>query len=251
MQFRHSEVELEKCIRIIHTVNMIGYTLLIRGWNNLKLFLYGASGAALEVYDMVVRNEHLMTRYSEVIFIDDFQEETVYYGTHRIRFDSFKNKLKGETAEFVVTVGEPSIRHILRERIEGAGYRLATLIDKSAVISPTAQIGEGCIINYGGIISSNVILGKNVFVMFGAIIGHDAIIGEDVTICPKTSIGAHCHMGDRAFVGIGASIIQGVDVGNRSIIGMGSMVFRTVEHDTTVIGNPARVTKGNDKHKVF
>jgi serine acetyltransferase len=32
---------------------------------------------------------------------------------------------------------------------------------------------------------------------------------------------------------------------------MGSMVFRNVENGATVVGNPARVTKGNNEHKVF
>lgn len=217
----------------------------------MKLFLYGASGAALEVYDMVIRNGSLKNRYTEVIFIDDFQDEVEFYGTRRIKFSSCGRIMQGEEVEFAVTVGEPSARKLLREKIEDAGYRLATLIDETAVISPMAQIGEGCVINHGTIISSNVKLSRNAFVMFGGIIGHEAEIGEDVTICPRTTIGAHCHIGEQTFVGIGSSIMQGVDVGNRAIIGMGSMVFRIVEDDTTVLGNPARVTKGNDKHIVF
>ena len=217
----------------------------------MKLFLYGASGAALEVYDMVMRNVSLKNRYTEVIFIDDFQEETEFYGTQRIKFTSCEKYMKGENVEFAVAVGEPSARHLLREKIAGAGYRLATLIDEKAIISPSATIGEGCIINHGSIVSSNVKLAANVFVMFGAIIGHEAEIGEDVTICPRTTVGARCHMGEQAFVGIGSSILQGVDVGSRSIIGMGSMAFREVEADTTVLGNPARLTRGNENHKVF
>lgn len=217
----------------------------------MKLFLYGASGAALEIYDMVMRNVSLKNRYAEVVFIDDFQEETSFYGTRRVKFSSCAKILQGEDAEFVVTVGEPSARRLLREKVEEGGYRLATLVDESAVISPTARIAEGCVINRGAIISSNVKLSRNVFVMFDAIIGHDAEIGADVTICPRTTVGAHCHMGEQAFVGIGSSIIQRVDVGNHAIIGMGSMVFRTIEAGTTVLGNPARVTKGNDNHKVF
>ncbi len=46
-------------------------------------------------------------------------------------------------------------------------------------------------------------------------------------------------------------MIQGVNIGNQAIVGLGSMVFRNVEDGTTVIGNPARLTKGNSEHKVF
>ena len=42
-----------------------------------------------------------------------------------------------------------------------------------------------------------------------------------------------------------------VKIGNEAIVGMGSMVFRDLEDGVTVVGNPARVTKGNSEHKVF
>ena len=48
-----------------------------------------------------------------------------------------------------------------------------------------------------------------------------------------------------------SGIKEKLSVGNDAIIGMGAAVFRDVEAGTTVVGNPARVTRGNDKHKVF
>ena len=46
-------------------------------------------------------------------------------------------------------------------------------------------------------------------------------------------------------------MMQGVNIGSGAIVGLGSMVFKNVEDGATVIGNPARVTKGNSGHKVF
>ena len=217
----------------------------------MVLFLYGASGAAFEVYDMIERNPSIKRRYSKIIFVDDFADEGACYLSQRIKFKSCADFLNGEDAEFAITVGEPSARKFLREKVKNAGFSLATLIDESAVVSQTAEVGEGCVINRGAIISSNVKLAENIFVMFRAIIGHEADIGKDTTICPMTTIGAHCRMGEGSFVGITASTIQGVNVGKGAIIGMGAKVFREVLDGETVLGNPARVTKRADKTTVF
>lgn len=217
----------------------------------MKLFIYGASGAGTEVYDLVMRNNQIKNRYSAVYFIDDFQEETEYYGTIRIHFSSCEAYIGKEKAEFVIAVGEPSARRFLFEKIKSSGYVFATLIDERAIISDSAKISEGCVINAGTIVSSNAIIENNCFIMFDIIIGHDAIIHSHSVISPKATIGGRCFVGEECFVGLGSSMIQEINIGNKVIIGMGAMLFRDVGEGLTVIGNPARITKGNDGHKVF
>lgn len=215
------------------------------------LFIYGAKGAGIEVYDLVERNNKLKEKYSTIYFIDDFEEEKDYYGTKTIHFTSCKEYLKNDDAEFIIAVGEPAARKMLFNKIKLAGYSLATLIDVTAVISDTAQISEGCVIGAYTIVSSEAVIKENCFVMFESIIGHHAFIESNCVICPKATVGGHSRVGAQAFLGLGSSMMQRVNIGNEAIVGMGSMVFRDVEGGTTVIGNPARVTKGNSEHKVF
>lgn len=217
----------------------------------MKLFIYGAQGAGIEVYDLARRINKSHSKYSDIILIDDFQEETSYYGTQRIHYSTCHKYMGGESAEFAIAVGEPGARRILSERIAKSGYSFATLIDNTAIISETAQIEQGCIINSGAIVSSNVHLEENCMIMYQAIIGHDAYIKRDTIVCPKSTIGGGSTVGEQCFVGINSSMKQGVNLGDRVIVGMGSMIFRDVEADNTVVGNPARVTKGNSEHKVF
>lgn len=217
----------------------------------MKLFIYGASGAGIEVYDLAYRINNSNAKYSEIILIDDFEDEIDYYGTKRIHFSSCKKVAGEEEMEFIIAVGEPSARKLLADRIADNGYKLTTLIDESAVVSETATIATGCIINAGVIVSSKVRLDENCMVMYQAIIGHDAHVKNNCVICPKATVGGHSIVGERCFLGISSSMKQGVNLGDNVIIGMGSMVFRDVEAENTVIGNPARITKGNSEHKVF
>lgn len=215
------------------------------------LFIYGTRGAGVEVYDLVIRNRTIKERYSAIYFIDDFIDEKEYYGTRTVHFTSCKKYIENDNAEFIVAVGEPTARKLLFDRIKSEGYSLATLIDETAIVSDTASISEGCVINAYAIVSSEVMIKENCFVMFQSIIGHHAIIESNCVICPKATVGGYSKVGTGTFLGLGSSMIQRVNIGNKAIIGLGSMVFRNVADGVTVIGNPARVTKGKDEHKVF
>ena len=215
------------------------------------LFIYGAGGAAIEIYDLVTRNSKIKNKYSKIYFIDDFQEESEFYGTKRIKYVNLPDYLKNDEAEFIIANGEPSARKFLFDKIQSSGYSLTTLIDEKAIISPTAKISSGCVINHGSIISSNAVLNKNCLIMFNVLVGHDVVLENDCVISPKSIIGAHCNIGEETFVGMASSIIQGLNIGKNAIIGMGAMVFRDIPEDCTVIGNPASITKGNAKHRIF
>lgn len=213
------------------------------------LFIYGAGGAGNEVYDIAKRNNKSTAKYSAFYFVDDNLEEGFCYGTKVMQFSSCGEYMKDEDAEFVIAVGEPSVRNKLYKKIKGAGYTLGTLIDETAIISDTAQISEGCVIYGYAFISSEAVVKENCFIMFEAIIGHHARVESDCVICPKATVGGHSTVGPRTFLGLGSSMIQGADIGKNVIVGLGSMVFRSVEDGATVVGNPARITKGNSEHR--
>ncbi len=215
------------------------------------LLIYGTGGAGVEVYDLAKRKNKLNGKYSAIYFVNDFVDEKEFYDTRTFHFDSCKELIGNDEAEFVIAVGEPTSRKLLYEKVKSAGYSLATLIDETAIVSDTAVISEGCIIYAYTIISSEVVLKENCLVMFESIIGHHALIENDCVICPKATVGGHSRVGTQAFLGLGSSMMQRVNIGKEAIVGMGSMVFRDVEDGTIVVGNPARVTKGNSEHKVF
>ena len=215
------------------------------------LLIYGASGLAKEIFDLVMRS--IPDKYEKIYFIDDFTDEAPCYLSESIHFDSittrFEDKLK--ELEGIVAVGEPQYREMLTKRFDETGIRLATLIDSSAIISPTARIGEGSIICENASLHADVNVGR------GCIIQPSAIIGHDIKIDDYSVLGAYCApggssvFGKRVFVGMHGTIKEKTIIGDDAIIGMGAVVYKDVEAGMTVIGNPARVTRGNNDHKVF
>lgn len=215
------------------------------------LLLYGAGGTAREVYDMIMRDTQ--NRWESIYFIDDFAEEGPCYLSESIHFNSIMDKFKGkmDQLEGVVTVGEPAHRELLYDRLNAANIKIATLIDKSAVISPTAFIGPGSIIFEMVRVHANVEIGPGVLIQPYCAIGHDVKIGAHSVISAFATPGGNTTLGKRVFLGMHATVKEKLIIGDDAIISMSAAVFRDLKPEVTVVGNPARETKGNIEHKVF
>jgi sugar O-acyltransferase (sialic acid O-acetyltransferase NeuD family) len=217
----------------------------------MTLLIYGAGGFATELYDIIMRS--MPERWEKIYFIDDFADEGECYLSEKLHLETAIEKAGDciDEIEGIVAVGEPSAREKLAQRLEAKGIKLATIIDRTALVSPTAKIGKGTVVCEMATIHADVRIGENCIIHPYASIGHDITVGDSTVMGAHVSPGGGDVFGNRVYVGMNAVIKEKLNVGDDAIIGMGSVVFRDVEGGTTVVGNPARVTKGNPEHKVF
>lgn len=71
-------------------------------------------------------------------------------------------------------------------------------------------------------------------------IGHDVHIHKNVEITAGVVVGGFVVINENSYVGINAVIRNRITLGSNSFIGMGSTVTKSVDADTTVVGNPAK-----------
>ncbi|WP_076408187.1 UDP-3-O-(3-hydroxymyristoyl)glucosamine N-acyltransferase [Shewanella sp. UCD-KL12] len=138
-------------------------------------------------------------------------------------------------------------------------------IAPSAVIHPTAKLGEGVAIGANAVIGENVILGENVQIGAGTVIGQDSIIGSgtrlwaNVTVYHDVHIGQACIIHSAAVIGsdgfgyanergqwIKIPQTGGVRIGNRVEIGASTTVDRgaiehTEIHDGVILDNQVQI----------
>jgi sugar O-acyltransferase (sialic acid O-acetyltransferase NeuD family) len=213
------------------------------------LGIYGAGGLGREIYDVALRRNAYSPCWDKIIFIDDFTEEGPYWGTQKVNFStvvSHKNEY-----ECVIAVGEPSSREMLYKKLLAEDVNLTSLIDPTAIISPTAIIQKGAIVCEYSTIHTAVTIGTNTLIQPFCNIGHDIKIGEHSVLSTCCVPGGGTVFGDRVFVGLQVALKESLHIGDDAIVGMGSVVYRDVPAGATVVGNPARITRGNDEHKVF
>ncbi|MEQ9849696.1 NeuD/PglB/VioB family sugar acetyltransferase [Pectobacterium brasiliense] len=216
---------------------------------NKMLAIYGTGGLGREFFDTANNINTASNLWSEIVFINDYENGGEILGIKVLSFESIIDDR--DAYEIIIAIGEPSSREKLYDKAKSNGLKIATLIDPTARVSPSAIIGEGSVLCEYSSIHCNVNIGKNCLVQPYSLLGHDIIIGSHSVFSAHSAPGGASVFGDRVYVGMHATIKEKLTVGDDAIISMGSAVFRDVAARSVVIGNPARVTKGNDEGKVF
>lgn len=214
-----------------------------------NLFIYGSGSTGCELVDTIKRIQKLSPRWNGVYFVDDVRAEKTHYGVQVLRFD----EMLRFPAQFecVVALGEPKYRRKLYDKLKAHGIKLATVLDPSAAISESAEIGDGCIVGPGSFVSCHTRLGENVMLEINTVVGHDIVVGKHSVISSCSVIGGHSSVGEETFIGLNATIKDRLQIGSNSIVGMGSSVFHPIGDGLIAMGNPARVVQKNQQQQVF
>jgi sugar O-acyltransferase (sialic acid O-acetyltransferase NeuD family) len=121
-----------------------------------------------------------------------------------------------------------------------SGLSLINVIHSSAVVSPSASVGDGTAVCPGAIVGPGARVGENVIVNTGAIVEHDCAIGDHVHVASGAVLAGGVFVGEGAHVGAGATVKQGVRIGRGALVAMGAAVIEDVPDGATVAGVPAR-----------
>lgn len=146
----------------------------------------------------------------------------------------------GETYLFVA-VGNCDVRKKVFNSLPNAKWY--TAIHPSAVISPSATIGEGTCVMPNTAVNNSAVIGKGVIVNTCASVDHDCVIGDFVHIACGVHIAGTVTVGDRTWIGIGSSVSNNLSIGSDIMIGAGTVVVKDISEKGTYVGVPAKKIK--------
>lgn len=122
----------------------------------------------------------------------------------------------------------------------GPDARWATIVHRTAWISPSATVGPGSVVLAGAVVGAGARIGRQVIVNTRAVVEHDVDVGDQVQIAPGAILGGGSTIGDGATIGLGALVRDHIAIGAGATVAMGAVVVADVPPDVTVIGSPAR-----------
>lgn len=198
------------------------------------MYLYGASGHAREIREIIESCGEKVTA-----FIDDNLEKNEIDG---------KPVLHDATglSPLIVSIGDSRIRYHIVKRLSSLGISYGKAVHRQAIISPTAEIGEGTVIMPGAIVNAYAKIGRHCIINTGAVIDHECVIGDFVDICPHTTLCGNVHVGDGSNVCAGSIVVQGMTIGRWSIVGAGSVCRHDVPDGVVVVGEDCHEIRKNE-----
>lgn len=197
------------------------------------MYLYGASGHCKVVIEAIKSSkEDKVVAVFDDNSKNDFILSIPILNPKEVNFSDFN--------PFIVTIGNNSIRKKIVQNLE-ASYIKA--IDSSAIISESAQIGEGSVVLAGAIINAEAKIGKHCIINSGSVIEHDCIIEDFAHVSPNAALAGNVFVGEGSHIGIGAVVIQGIKIGKWCVIGAGAVLIKDVPDYAVVVGNPGKIIK--------
>lgn len=137
-------------------------------------------------------------------------------------------------AHAVGGIGRMSVRAQVADRIAAAGLALPPLVDRTASVSPSAQLGDGAQVHPGAHVQAGAVIGRNVLVNTGVIVAHDCRVGDHAHLAPGAILAGDVTVGAGTLVGMGVTVLLGVTVGAGCVIGNGAHLLADVPDGTRV-----------------
>ena len=106
--------------------------------------------------------------------------------------------------DVAVAIGENETRRTITERVWWAGVRPARLIHPTAVVSPTARLGFGCIVDAGAYVGAHCVLEDGASVWPQVMLSHHTAVSAYASFKPGAVIGGHSRIATGEKIALGA-----------------------------------------------
>ena len=192
------------------------------------MILYGASGHGKVIKEIIEACGGQVEAFvDDNLSLDEYDGKMVYHSA-------------GGLDPIIVSIGVNATRKKIAEKLN---CHFGVAIHPSAVVSPSAKIGEGTVVMAGAVINAGAVIGKHCIINTGASVDHECVLGDYVHIAPHAALCGQVHIGEGTLMGVGSCAIPCMKIGSWTTVGAGAAVVRDVPDGVTVVGNPARVIK--------
>jgi sugar O-acyltransferase (sialic acid O-acetyltransferase NeuD family) len=197
-----------------------------------NLIFVCAGGFFLELFEYITYD--IMNGHLENINIKGFIDDTEADYDNIEKLGSIADYVPQLGDTFIVALGSPVNRSKIYLELKNKGAVFFTFIHSSALVSPSANIGEGCIICPFTIVNANAEIAANVAINVHASVGHKARVGDSSVLSPYALINGNASLGSMSFMGSRTTIFPKVTVGSKCIVDTHSYVKVDAE-DKTII----------------
>lgn len=217
--------------------------------NKERVILIGAGQHCnVVMYNIAAEGKYEVACIAEV---DKSKWNTIINGVRVEPFANFSEdamkKIEEEyqTNLFFISFGTMRWRKPVFEYLSCHGWHAINVIHPDAVVSPTAKLGKGILIECGCLVTPSPVIGDNVVVNTGSQVNHDNIVEDNVYIASGVILSGGVIIGENTLLDDGVIVTLGSKVGKDSLIGAGAIVTKDIPDGVVAYGNPCKVIRKN------
>jgi len=156
--------------------------------------------------------------------------------------DIIKKYKNYKNLKFIIAIGiNIKIREKIFNKFKKLNLTFETLIEKTAQISSSANIGEGSIIFKNSIIGPDCKIGKNVVIHSSCVIEHHSSIGDNSYCGPGSIVCGRSIIKKNCLLGAKVCVIEKKIIEKNNTIGAGSVIVKNIDiPNQTYFGVPAK-----------
>lgn len=204
------------------------------------IIIIGAAGCGREVANWIEDINKTEPTWNILGFLDDNPDALKGFPCKYPILGTIKDHEPLENVRYAMGIASPAVKKIIGPAMMEKGARFASVIHPSVRVYSEFEPGVGLIAYPNAKIATGCRIG-NFVTLQSTILGHDAELEDYVTVSSSCGITGGTKLHEGCFIGDHACISVGLEVGKNAYVGIGSVVIRSVEENTRVFGNPARV----------
>jgi len=201
-----------------------------------KVIIIGAGGHAAELRDYINHYNKVADDDIQVEgFLDDKKANYEHYDYEEPFLGKIVDHQVRSDVDYLMGIANIKYRRTIVEKFLQDGATFTGLIHPTAIISPSASLGEGVVISHNASVGPKVKIGNYNILNSRCTIGHDSVIGDYNFISPQVAVSGNTTIGNENMLGTNSCTIPGVTIGNKNIIAAGMVIYKPVGNDETVI----------------
>jgi sugar O-acyltransferase (sialic acid O-acetyltransferase NeuD family) len=204
---------------------------VLQNINKKIIIIIGCGGHSKVITDVALDSQYFVLGY-----LDDNLKDHNYRDIKCIGEPN--DLLKYNYHPYIICgIGNISARKNIIDKIK----KTLTIIHPSAIISQTANIGEGTVVMPKTVINSETNIGNHCIINTGSIVEHNCTVGNNTHIAPGTTICGGVVIGNDTLIGAGtvcknSTHDKKIKIGNNVTIGCGSVVTKCVDDNIIIYG---------------
>lgn len=195
-----------------------------------KLAIYGLGGHGRMVEDVAT-----LSGWNEISFYDDFSRSNRNKGP----FEDLLLQLNKYEGVFVA-IGNNIERKDRLTLLQKENANIISLIHPESTLSPSSQLGKGCVVAAGVIVNAHATIGHGVILNTASLVEHDCIVEDYVHIAPRASLLGTVNIGRLSMIGSCSVVKENTNIESEVVVGAGTVVLKDIQSKARVVGNPAR-----------